>query len=104
MARNKGYEVILLFFWLRLPDQAVLRVKNRVKEGGHHIPENVIRRRYKLGLKNFFDLHKTKVNYWGFIDNSGDNYDLIAEKVDDGEFVYDRTTWTQIKKTYGTQA
>jgi predicted ABC-type ATPase len=55
-AQTKGYKVTLLFFWLNSPELAVLRVKTRVAEGGHNIPENVIRRRYESGLKNFFSI------------------------------------------------
>ena len=51
-AKENGYHVTLLFFWLRTSDLAVKRVETRVKEGGHNIPEEVIRRRYENGLKN----------------------------------------------------
>ena len=49
-----GYQFRLLFFWLPSADMAVERVHERVREGGHHVPEDVIRRRYGAGLKNFF--------------------------------------------------
>ncbi|WP_375418700.1 AAA family ATPase [uncultured Hymenobacter sp.] len=44
-AQAQGYFVSLFFFWLSSPDLAVERVRARVREGGHHIPEPVIRRR-----------------------------------------------------------
>lgn len=50
-AREIGYNVTLVYFWLTSPELAVQRVKNRVAEGGHNIAEEVIRRRYKKGLK-----------------------------------------------------
>lgn len=56
-AKQKEYQTTLLFFWLNSPDLAVSRVKIRVKEGGHNIPENIIRRRYESGLINFFKLY-----------------------------------------------
>jgi len=51
-AQAKGYEVHLMFLWLPSADLAVKRVAKRVEQGGHHIPEDTIRRRYYAGLKN----------------------------------------------------
>jgi predicted ABC-type ATPase len=47
-----GYEFLLYYFWLPNPEMAVSRVAERVKSGGHHIPEDVIRRRYEAGWRN----------------------------------------------------
>lgn len=57
LAKEKGYHVTLLFFWLRNVDLAIERVKTRVLEGGHHVENEVIRRRYKKGIKNLFELY-----------------------------------------------
>jgi len=51
-AKKKGYEINLLFLWLLNHNQALKRVAQRVKQGGHNIPENDIIRRYYRGLKN----------------------------------------------------
>lgn len=53
--KQQGYTINLLFFWLSSPQLAVLRVKQRVKAGGHNIPEDVIYRRYNRGLGNLFN-------------------------------------------------
>jgi predicted ABC-type ATPase len=47
--KKMDYQVTCLFFWLNSEELAISRVKTRVKEGGHYIPEDVIRRRYKSG-------------------------------------------------------
>ncbi|MDR3653258.1 MAG: zeta toxin family protein [Paludibacter sp.] len=78
-AKKSEYKITLLFFWLRTPDLAVKRVQTRVIEGGHNIPEDIIRRRYENGLKNFFNLFEPIVDEWMFIDNSGEPYEIIAE-------------------------
>jgi predicted ABC-type ATPase len=44
-----------LFLALDNPEMAIDRVKTRVQEGGHHIPKDVIIRRFENGLKNFFN-------------------------------------------------
>ena len=49
-AKERGYIVTLLFFWLENQELAIERVKTRVSEGGHNIPEKTIRRRYLAGL------------------------------------------------------
>lgn len=51
-AKENGYDVTLLYFWLNSQELAIERVKERVREGGHNIPEQVIRRRYNKGIKN----------------------------------------------------
>ena len=51
-AQGKGYEIYLLFLWLLSSEQAIERVRKRVKQGGHHISEEIIKRRYDMGLKN----------------------------------------------------
>ncbi len=65
-----GYEVVLYFLKLPNEDMAVDRVKLRVLEGGHKIPELVIRRRFKKGWDNFISHYKDAVNAWAVFDNS----------------------------------
>lgn len=66
----KGYNVKLLFFWLNSPELAIQRVAERVASGGHNIQEEVIRRRYRLGINNLFALFMKEVDYWEIYDNS----------------------------------
>ena len=69
-AQAEGYAVKIIFFWLKTPELAVLRVAERVQKGGHDIPEDVIRRRYVAGIKNLFQLFMNEVDYWAIYDNS----------------------------------
>ena len=69
-AHAKGYFVTLLYFWLPTPEQAIERVATRVREGGHNIPSDVIRRRYANGIKNLTALYIPLCNYWAIYDNS----------------------------------
>lgn len=68
-AHGCGYNVVLLFFWLPSPEMAVVRVAKRVSEGGHNIPIETIHRRYRLGLRNFFNIFIPIVDSWMFFDN-----------------------------------
>jgi predicted ABC-type ATPase len=75
-----GYEFHLVYLWLPSADLAVARVADRVRNGGHDIPEETIRRRYRSGLKNFFRLYMRLATVWRIYDNSNvDDMLLIAE-------------------------
>ena len=65
-AQERGYQVVLLFFWLSSPEMAIERVAKRVSEGGHNIPTETIIRRYWLGLQNFFHIFVPIVDSWMF--------------------------------------
>ncbi len=69
--RAEGYRVKLLFLKLNTADEAVERVAVRVSQGGHDIPEAVIRRRFTSGLQNFQTLYAPLVDSWALYDNSG---------------------------------
>ena len=66
-----GYHVELIFLSLPDPDVAVARVAARVSQGGHNVPEDVIRRRFTLGLQNLTDIYRQLVDAWVLYDNSG---------------------------------
>lgn len=83
-AKQKGYRVTLLFFWLQTTDLAKARVKTRVAEGGHNIEPEVIERRYIRGIKNLFDIYLPIVDGALLFDNSEGKHELIADKEIDG--------------------
>lgn len=99
-AQAQGYFVSLLFFWLPSPDVAVARVAMRVREGGHFIPEDVIRRRYVGGLRQFFGAYAQVVDKWSFFDNSAGQARLLATNVEGEETVVNGPVWQQLKATY----
>jgi predicted ABC-type ATPase len=77
--RLSGYEVHLLFVWLRSAELAIERVSERIRRGGHAIPPHEIRRRYNRGIGNFFELYLPLADTWAIYDNSeGDTPSLIA--------------------------
>jgi predicted ABC-type ATPase len=76
--RSAGYHVKLIFLSLPSADLAVARISARVAQGGHDVPEQVIRRRFDAGLRNFEDVYRGLVNSWALYDNSGPTPRLIA--------------------------
>lgn len=68
--RASGYRVHLAFLALPGADLAVERVASRVRQGGHDVPEPIVRRRYVSGLRNFFSLYRSVADTWQMLDNS----------------------------------
>ena len=67
----------MIFLRLATADEAVARVAQRVRQGGHHIPETVIRRRFDAGLENLTHHYAPAVDVWALYDNSGDIAQLL---------------------------
>jgi predicted ABC-type ATPase len=80
VAQAKGFNVTLLFFWLQDVHLAFERVKLRVREGGHGIKKEVIRRRYFSGINYLFSIYLSVVDEALIFDTSDARYELIAEK------------------------
>jgi predicted ABC-type ATPase len=64
-----GFRSHLVFLWLPSPETAIARVQARVRLGGHDIPTETIRRRYRLGIRNFFSLYQPLVTTWRVYDS-----------------------------------
>jgi predicted ABC-type ATPase len=98
---QRGYEFHLVFLYLPSPDLAVERVADRVRAGGHHVPSDVVRRRYLGGIRNFFRLYQPLATEWRFYDNS-DNAGprLIATGSGAAEtMIADPGSWQRVKDT-----
>ena len=77
--QERGYRVKLFFLRLPTPEAAVARVAQRVSEGGHDVPEPVIRRRFDAGWRNFEQTYRDLVDAWAVYDNSGHVPELVAD-------------------------
>jgi len=69
--QGDGYSVTLFYLSLPTVDLAISRVAERVRQGGHHVPDDVVRRRYFAGRENLETLYKPIVDEWILYDNSG---------------------------------
>jgi len=97
-AKNKGFHVILLFFWLENVELAIERVRSRVAEGGHNIEKDVIKRRYINGIKNLFEIYLPIVDEAMIFDNSQTTFEVIAEKRINSELeIYNLNKFNKIK-------
>jgi predicted ABC-type ATPase len=82
-ARQKGYNVTLLFFWLQTIQLAKERVLMRVNEGGHTIEPDIIERTYVRGINNLFEIYLPIVDGALIFDNSEGKHELLAHKTID---------------------
>ena len=74
------YRFMLFFLWLLNATMAVARVENRVRQGGHSVPPDDIRRRYKAGARNLFRLYLPILDGWWLYDASRLPPKLIASE------------------------
>jgi len=70
-AQQLGYEIELHYLWLSSPAQAVARVRQRVRMGGHHVPAADIRRRFDRSLVHLLDTYLPLATRWAIWDNRG---------------------------------
>ena len=104
-ARDLGYKTTLVFVYLKSIELAKQRVAERVKRGGHNIEIDVIERRYRTGLRNFFELYTPICDYWLFVDNSFkvNQLQFIAEgQINTGWEIHNLEIWQKIFNEYGT--
>lgn len=106
-ARQVGYNVTLLFIWLDSPQTAIQRVADRVAEGGHNIPEDVIVRRYYRGIFNLINLYMPICDSWIVVNNKSVVPELIAKGTISGEnIIKDHYIWDTVNaqsKEHGDQ-
>ncbi len=80
--KSVNYEIIVYYLKLQSVELSIERVRLRVSQGGHGIPEHVIRRRYERSWKNFQQIYKHLADLWTIFDNSGKAPQIIEESED----------------------
>ena len=95
--RRGGYIFHLVFLWLSSPELAINRVRERVRLGGHDVPEETIRRRYEAGLRNFFALYQPLADEWCLYDNSDPAMRRLVASGDPGQTtIVDAAAWKYV--------
>ena len=96
--KNRGYRIYLYFLWIDNVDIALERVADRVRRGGHNVPEKVVRRRFNRGLPNFFNLYRPLLDLWAIFDNSTDHPVMVACEEDGDLEVFDSVLFSKLSK------
>ncbi|HVF68569.1 MAG TPA: zeta toxin family protein [Pyrinomonadaceae bacterium] len=98
--KRRGYSFQLIFLWLRNVELALERVKRRVLTGGHGVPEDVVRRRYVRGARNFFRSYQPLADSWVLYDNSVSGAEVkvaVGEGVSVTELL-EESLWREFEK------
>jgi predicted ABC-type ATPase len=99
ICKANGWRITLLYFWLSSPELSIARVAQRVREGGHSIPQEVIRRRFVSGLRNMLSLYLPLADDAEIYDNDNCGRVLIAEKrMGEDLVVRDAGRWSRMSE------
>ena len=96
--KSRGYRIYLYFLWVDNVDIALGRVADRVRRGGHNVPEKIVRRRFNRGLPNLFNLYRPLLDLWAIFDNSTDHPVMIACEEDGDLEVFDSVLFSKLSK------
>jgi len=99
--KKKGYKIHLFFLWIPNTDLALSRIKNRVVNGGHDVPVQDVRRRFKRSISNFFKLYQAFVDSWMLFDNAGLDPILIAQRKNSRIQIINENLYNNIIKSIG---
>jgi len=69
--REAGYRLEMIFLRLSSPVVAIRRIATRVRQGGHDVPHDAVRRRFVRGWANFQSDYRPLMHAWAVYDNSG---------------------------------
>ena len=97
--KAKRYALHLFFLWIPSPELAIARIKDRVAEGGHHVPAEDVRRRFVRGINNFFHLYESLLDSWMLFDNSKAKPVLIAKRRNGRREVANEELFATIQRT-----
>ena len=90
-----------IYFWLNNPALAVERINERVKNGGHNIPDDIVLRRYFKGIINLFDYFIPACDCWLVADNSDESPVIISRGINNIDItIFNESIWTTIKGLY----
>jgi predicted ABC-type ATPase len=94
LAREEQYSMRIVFVFLEDAQTCVDRVRERVKKGGHDVPELDIRRRFHRSKENFWKIYRHQVDEWHLFYNSGEVFEQVAFADDEGYEIMDETLFT----------
>lgn len=100
--KEVGYTTRIAFVFLDSADLCVRRVRERVRKGGHYVPEADVRRRYTRSKKNFWTLYRPKADRWHLLRNAEDGFVDVAAGARTDTFVMDREAFEAFHRDIST--
>lgn len=77
-ASECGFTITIHFVFTDDAGTSVRRVAERVKAGGHNVPEQDIRRRFARSLNNFWMIYRPLADHWLLAYNGGESPVQVA--------------------------
>jgi predicted ABC-type ATPase len=96
--RSVGFAVHMFYLWIPAPELALLRIRDRVANGGHNVPEAAVRRRFRRTLSNLFALYRPLLDTLHFFDNSSDIPRLVFKDEAGDTSVLDVTLFEELQR------
>jgi len=93
-AKEAGYFIKLVFVWIQSLEESIERIQRRIREGGHSVPAQDVRRRFLKTLRNFFNDFCPLADAWKLFDNSYDSLRLVAAQKNSRTVIRDRALWS----------
>lgn len=101
--KGEGYTIHLFFLWLPAVELALARVADRVRQGGHDIPEAVVRRRFDKGVQNLFRLYRPLLDSWTIFDNSTETPQIVASEEAGKITIANPDVFARLRRTTGVE-
>ncbi|HEX8196414.1 MAG TPA: AAA family ATPase [Pyrinomonadaceae bacterium] len=97
--RANGYQIQIVFIFVESPEVSIARIKERVKKGGHFVPDEDVRRRFDRGKKNFWQIYKNLADSWSLFYNSEGSFNQDAIGETDDIFVIDQELFDKFEES-----
>jgi predicted ABC-type ATPase len=99
--KQRRYEVHVFYLWLPSVELALARVRGRVLQGGHDVPEAVVRRRFDRSISNFLVHYRQPADSWTLYDNTGAVPSVIASEERGQLHLNEVRRYNELVKSYG---
>jgi predicted ABC-type ATPase len=99
--RSSGYRINMFYLWVPEVELALSRIRDRVRHGGHDVPEIDVRRRFNRTVYNLLARYKPLLDTLHFFDNSGEKPVLIVRETWNGITVFEENKYEMILRKHG---
>jgi predicted ABC-type ATPase len=97
--KENGYKLHLFFLWIPDTKLAIARINNRVAKGGHDVPVQDVKRRFKRSIYNLFNLYMPILDFWILFNNTSIQPLPIAKGINQQVIIFDQILFEKIKQS-----
>lgn len=101
-AKELGFDISIAYLFLDSADACVARVTERVRKGGHEVPERDIRRRFARSMINFWTIYREMADNWVLLYNGTGQLQDVAAGSNQNVSIRDATLFSEFMTIVGT--